>query len=246
GKIMPHFYVAPENIKGGAFVIEGTEAHHLGAVRRCQPGDVIEIFDGTGKTYRGRIDHVEKDLLRGTILHEEEPVKSRIDVRLYQAMPKGERFDWLLEKAAELGVHSVVPLVTARSVIREVSPSKRERWNRLALAACKQCGRSGLMSVEPPVPFAEAVENLPQDAFNIIPWESEETKTVAAAYREKEKTVCANVFIGPEGGFTPQEITLAEKRGIVPVTLGKRILRVETAALLSVILVMNMAGEYNG
>jgi len=243
---MPHFYVPPENISDKTFRITGEDVHHLVTVLRYAVGDKLKLFDGQGKTMIGVIDLISKDEIKGTLLRSAAMEKPGIAVHLYQAVPKGERFDWFVEKAAELGVAKVTPLITARSVITEVAEQKLERWRRLGKAACQQCGRAGLMEIEKPVEFSPLLGRgpMPVAALNIIAWESESSKTLKEAFEERKVVKEANIFIGPEGGFSVKEIELAKASGLIPVTLGTRILRSETAGLLSTILALNLAGEY--
>lgn len=241
---MPHFFVPPENITDNRFVIRGEEARHLITVRRCAAGDEIDIFDGTGRSYRGRVEFVSKDDIAGSILAEAEGVKSAAEINLFQSVPKGERFDWLIEKAAELGVASITPLVSERSVVRDFSAAKAARWERLALAACKQCGRSTLLKMNEPAALGNIKDRLAPGTLTIIPWESEEEKTVGEYFGGDERPRTVNIIIGPEGGFSAHEIGIAKAAGALPVTLGPRILRVETAALVAVVLVMQCAGEF--
>jgi 16S rRNA (uracil1498-N3)-methyltransferase len=243
-RFMPHFYVPPERIANGRFILEGEEAHHLLHVRRCKPGMIIRIFDGTGKSYSVEIDQVSKTGLSGAIVSEETAASTPVALHLYQAVPKGDRFDWLVEKAAEAGVKSIIPLITGRSVITEISPQKLERWRRLSKAASQQSARADMLEIADPLALTAALTDVNEAALNIIPWESEDTGTVADAIAARSSFTDANVFIGPEGGFTLQEIEAAKAKGVAPVTLGARILRAETAGLLASILVLNSAGEY--
>ena len=241
---MPHFYVHPENIDGKTFRITGEDVRYLAVVRRCVPGDRIKIFDGKGITMMCVIDSVSKEEIAGTILKKEEHEKAVVRLCLYTAVPKGNRFDWLVEKCAELGVAKLIPVLTERSSVREVTGAKLERWQRLSKAASQQCGRSDLLEVSKQIEFSEALKNLQPGALNLIPWESEETVTLKDAFKLNSGAKEVNVFIGPEGGFSVGEVDLALKHKLVSVTLGDSILRVETANLLSTILVLSIFGEY--
>jgi 16S rRNA (uracil1498-N3)-methyltransferase len=243
---MPHFYIPPENIHGKLFRITGEDVHYLSAVRRYATGDKLKLFDGTGKTFIGVIKTIGENEIAGEVIMSAEQDNSGINVHLFQAVPKGERFDWLVEKSAELGVTKLTPLITERSVIKEISVQKYERWQRLSKAASQQCGRGTLLEIDNPAGFAEILNKIVSlsDTLNIIPWEAENTKTLAEVYKSRHNILSVNIFVGPEGGFSVKEIELAEKAGIIPITLGKRILRSETAGLLSTILVLNQACEY--
>ena len=241
---MPHYYVKPENITNKHFVIKGDEAHHLIRVLRVRIGQELNLFDGTSKLYAGKVEDIGKDEVSGTIFASHAGFTPKIPVTLYQAIPKGERFDWLVEKGVELGLKKMVPLYTERSVTKNISDAKIARWQRVSLAASEQSGRSDIMEVTTPLTFSEAVKSVPERSLAIIPWESEITATISSAFKKADKLNEAHIFIGPEGGFTGREIDSAVSKGIVAVTLGERILRAETAGLLAVVLVLNLAGEY--
>ena len=241
---MPHFFIPPENIAGNKFTLTGDEVHHLIRVRRCTAGSTIQLFDGTGKTYNARIDEIEKNSIRGTIINETSFAPPRVRLHLFLSVPKGERFDWMVEKASELGVHSITPLVTSRSIIKNIEPPKLERWKRLSMAASQQSRRPDIMAINSPQHFPAAIAQVSRQTVNLIPWEAEEAKTLDEYAPAISGASGVTVFIGPEGGFSADEIRQAEDRGLMPVTLGKRILRVETAGLLAAILVLNCAGEF--
>jgi 16S rRNA (uracil1498-N3)-methyltransferase len=242
---MPHFFVPPKNIVDGTFILTGPEAHHLATVRRCQPGSTLQLFDGTGKTYVGTVKTVSHNELSGTVVLEKETPGPKADIRLYNAVPKGDRFDWLVEKAAELGVTALIPIITERSVVKDISSAKVDRWNRLSLAASQQSGRRDIMQVSAPTPFDAAVGSVISPAVGVIPWEGEEARTLREIPSLSQAGTAVSIFIGPEGGFSSQEIGRAVNSAIIPVTLGQNILRVETAGILATVLVMNLAGQYS-
>lgn len=242
---MPHFFIKPQNISATQFKLDGDEVRHLVTVRRCAAGDTLRLFDGTGKTYVVRVDVVDRGSISGAVLSIDEPPVPSLKLHLYCAVPKGDRFDWLVEKAAELGLSSVTPLVTERSVMRDIAPSKVERWKRLAVAACQQCGRSNLLDIRQPQSLNAAIDALAGSACVLMPWEAEETLSVEQAFvRLPSLPADVALIIGPEGGFSPAEVDRAQRCNAAPVTLGPRILRVETAALLAAILVLDQAGSY--
>lgn len=240
---MPHFFVPPEHIEGGTFILTGPEARHLFTVRRCRPGSVIGLFDGTGKTYVGTVTAASPQEIKGAVVEQACAAPPRAAIRLYNAVPRGDRFDWLVEKAAELGVAELTPLVTERSAVRHVPPAKVERWNRLSRAASQQSRRNDIMRVNDPLPLSAAVAQVVPPTAGIIAWEGEDTRTLHEAVGDASAGPIA-MFVGPEGGFAAGEIECASAAGIVPVTLGSNILRVETAGLLTTILVLNAAGRF--
>ena len=232
---MPHFYVNPKDIKDKSFVIENEQFHYLSTVRRFSAGDEINIFDGLGNSYKARIDNIDRTTMKGTILSSKTFVLPKIKVSLYTAIPKGERFDWLIEKAGEIGISKIVPVIYLRSVVKELSENKIERYKKISISASSQSWRADIMPVDKPVKFNEAAEKLSRekDTLNVLPWESEENKKILSLLNENKYVKNINIFIGPEGGFDKTEIDVALKNNFKTVTLGKNILRVETAAIVA-------------
>ena len=232
---MPHFYVNPKDIKDKSFVIENEQFHYLSTVRRFSAGDEINIFDGLGNSYKARIDNIDRTTMKGTILSSKTFVLPKIKVSLYTAIPKGERFDWLIEKAGEIGISKIVPVIYLRSVVKELSENKIERYKKISISASSQSWRADIMPVDKPVKFNEAAEKVSRekDTLNVLPWESEENKKILSLLNENKDVKNINIFIGPEGGFDKTEIDVALKNNFKTVTLGKNILRVETAAIVA-------------
>lgn len=232
---MPHFYINPQNIKNNTFTVEGEQFHYLTNVRRFHEGEEINIFDGLGNCYKARIDTVEKKKLKGTVLSSKTFIPPETDVCLYTAIAKGERFDWLIEKASEIGISKIVPVIYLRSSLTDFSPNKLERYKKISISASSQSWRGDIMTIEMPVKFYDAVEKLSnkKDTLNIVPWESEQNIGIIELLKENKILKNINIFIGPEGGFDNKEIELALKNNFKTVTLGKNILRVETAAIVS-------------
>lgn len=235
---MPHFYINPKDIKDNSFIVEDEQFHYLSTVRRFSVGNEINIFDGLGNSYKARIDIVDKKQIKGTILSSKTLILPNKKVSLYTAIPKGERFDWLIEKASEIGISRIVPTIYTRSVIKELSTNKIERYKKISISASSQSWRADIMPIETPKKFSEIVETLNQkNTLNILPYESEEKDTI---YKVVENNKHINIFIGPEGGFDNMEISLALKNNFKIVTLGKNILRVETAGIVAASIVLTM------
>ena len=168
-------------------------------------------------------------------------------VNLYTAIPKGDRFEWLIEKAGELGISEIIPINAKRSVNTSFSENKLERYEKISLAASSQCGRNDIMKINEPADFKKACQKAASENFtNIIPWESagEESSSIADIFQKSGAKQGVNIFIGPEGGFENEEIDFAQNLGIKTVTLGENILRVETAAITASVLVLNALGTY--
>ena len=241
---MPHFYVNPKDIQDKSFIIENEQFHYLSNVRRFSVGDEINIFDGLGNSYKARIDNIDKKNMKGTILSSKTLVLPNKKISLYTAIPKGERFDWLIEKASEIGVSKIVPVIYVRSVVKELSENKLERYKKISISASSQSWRADIMPIEKPTSFIETAETVSnqKDTLNMLPWESEEDKNILTVLNENKKIKNINIFIGPEGGFDKTEIDVAIKKGFKTVTLGKNILRVETAAIVASSIVTAMTG----
>ena len=237
---MPHFYVNPKNINGNNFVVDNEQFHYLANVRRFNIGDTINIFDGLGNSFVAKIEKIEKKQISGKILSSKTFQLPGKKVSLYTAIPKGERFDWLIEKSSEIGVFKIVPVIYERSVVKYFSENKMERYRKIAMAASSQSWRADIMQIENPIRFSEILNTLKEqkNSLNILPYESEEENNILSLKFSSVKNI--NVFIGPEGGFDNREIEIAMNNNFKIVTLGKNILRVETAALVSSSVVMAM------
>ncbi len=231
-------YVPPESISGSHAVFRGDPARHLITVLRKKPGDDIVLFDGQGTEYDATIERIDRDVVAATVRGKRVRCHAaRPAVALYAAVPKGRRFDLIVEHATELGADTIAPLMTDRTVVRmEVGSvdNKIERWRRIAVAAAEQCRRATLPRVTPPLSFPEAVEQLSESAFSILarsvaqqPPFHEILEELDAAHNE------VRIFIGPEGGFTSEEVARAEDAGLRFASLGENILRTETAAMAS-------------
>jgi 16S rRNA (uracil1498-N3)-methyltransferase len=235
---MSHFYLNPENIEGNFFTIKDEQAHYLINVRRFKVNDEIMLFDGAGNSYKALITAISKTEIKGNILSSSYQAPN-FEVNLYCAIAKGERFEWLIEKAAELGIHSIVPINTTRSVRTNFSENKARRFKNLSISASSQCGRGDIMEIFPPVDFFETAKKVSQkkDFINILPWEGENSFSIKDLSLNKNLRN-VNIFIGPEGGFENREIDFAKSLNFQTITLGKNILRVETAAITASILVL--------
>jgi 16S rRNA (uracil1498-N3)-methyltransferase len=213
----------------GAVELDGAEAHHLAAVCRLRPGDAVCLFNGDGHEYLAIITRVERRRVLLEVRGIETP-KRELGFRLEVAapLPKGDRAQFLIEKLTELGATAFVPLKTARSVINP-SEAKLEKLERYVIEASKQCGRNVLLAVEPLASWQDYCrrDSLPPRKVLADPWGG----ALASA------GLATVVAVGPEGGFTAEEVEAGRAAGWQVVTLGPRILRIETAALALAILV---------
>ena len=242
---MPRFFVPPEQIQNQKFTLLGSEARHAALVLRKKIGDVIDLFDGKDMSYEGKIGSIAPDRIDGVILSEAKGKQtSKVKLILCQGLIKGPKWDWLVEKACEVGVTRLVPLLTARTIIKPAKQEANDRWKRIALAASKQCGRPDVMDVSAPQLFANVFSGLPKESLLLIPWEKENTMTIKQACQNKSHP-SGYLFIGPEGGWESQEVDLAVRHGAIPVRLGPTLLRSETAGLVAATLVLSELGVYS-
>lgn len=245
---MRRFFVEPGALDGTTVSIDGPLAHRLAKVLRLKPGERVAFFDGSGTDVVTTLSSVgDKAVSCDVIERVPGPAESPTAVHLYQSITKGDRFEWLVEKATEIGVSRIVPLVTARAVVKTAGEGNRiDRWRRIAVEAAEQCGRSRVPAIEGPQPFASAVESSP--GVRLLPFESADdlAPSIAAVLHDRIDELYAlsavSIFIGPEGGFEDAEVAAAQSYEASVVTLGQRVLRSETAGLVAATLVMQACG----
>lgn len=221
-------FYCPDPPVGGRFTIEGDEARHLVRVRRLGLGDRVELFDGRGAASTAEVTSVGRDRVELIVVGE--PLADRVlpcRLTLATAVPKGERFDWLVEKATELGVARLLPIVTERSVV-DPRAAKLERLRRHVIEAAKQCGRNRLMELDRPIPWATLVAAGEGDV-RLLAHPGGLVRGSWPLGRQAQSVILA---VGPEGGFTDAEVNEARDRGWSIVGLGPTILRIETAGLV--------------
>ncbi len=214
--------------------LDGDEAHHILHVKRAKPGTKITLFDGMGFEYRAHIAEILHDKVR--VLIEQSRAVNReapVDITIAFSIPKGKHAPFLIQKCAELGIRTLIPVFCKRSVvdIRNTAGEKIERWNKIAIEASKQCRRNFITRIENLMTFADLVNNMRHFDLSLIACTEPHAKTLKCLVREypaAKKIVC---IIGPEGGFTGSEIESAKEAGCISVIIGSSTLRVETAAI---------------
>lgn len=240
---MHHFFVNPEQVYNKEIMITGPDVNHIKNVLRMKPGEQVEINDGEGIRYLCELEGFEPEGIRLRILNTwkadtELPSK----IYLFQGLPKGDKMELIVQKAVELGVYEVIPVSTKRAVVKldeKKAEKKTARWNGIAESGAKQSGRSRVPRVADVMKFADALTLAEELDVVLIPYEKargmQETRNVIGQIAPGQSV---GVFIGPEGGFEEQEVRQAMEHGVVPVTLGRRILRTETAglAILSILM----------
>lgn len=229
---MSRFFVRPEDVRGNEILVSKKEAHHILNVMRLSEGNEIAAFDGTGKEYIGRILGADRKGLRIAIDKINKPdIKNSIEVELYQSLPKRARMDFIVEKATELGVNAIVPLITERTIARhgDRGPGKQSRWQNIAISAAKQCGRLDVPAVKKVVYFKDALKRIGEFDKTLMACLYEGTEHIKNTVLNFKGRIL--VMVGPEGDFTPKEIEAARSAGARLVSLGRLVLRVDTAAL---------------
>lgn len=226
---MPRFFLPPSAWNETPF-LDGDEAKHLAQVLRIQPGATVTVFDGRGNHAEARVLSVSKQRVDLMLELSECTSVPLPEITLAQAIPKGKNMDWIVQKAVELGVSRIQPLVTRHTV---VSPGgeKAEKWRRTALEACKQCGQFTIPVIEEPLGFADWLAARPPADLEIIASLAENPRNFRETLGSRPDARSVTIAIGPEGDFSPEETNAALAAGFIPVTLGDLVLRVETATM---------------
>lgn len=232
---MYKFFVDNNSIIDNKVFIYGENANHIINSLRCKIGEKIEISSGDGFDYLCSIEEVLKDKVIAKIIdcfgNESEP---NIKITLYQGLPKAEKMELIIQKCVELGIDEIVPINTNRTIVKldGKEDKKLKRWNKISEVAAKQSRRGKIPKIQPIINFDKAIKEAFKNNLNIIPYEKETKNNIKSIIKNfKGKNI--GVFIGPEGGFSEKEIELAINNNIMPITLGKRILRTETAGFIT-------------
>jgi 16S rRNA (uracil1498-N3)-methyltransferase len=261
------FFVGPGAIRGDRVELDGQVAHQIRAVLRLHPGDTIELLDNSGWSHTARLVEVGKARVTGEVVGRSRPeTEPRVRVELYQALLKGQKMELVLQKGTEIGVARFVPVVSERCVSRPGAGEmgrKLERWEAIVREAAEQSGRVILPEVAQVESFESACRLAARADLALIAWEDERSSGVGEALRAAGLGAEAGhdapagagasgggahvaLLVGPEGGFSSDEAALAREAGLRVVTLGPRILRAETAALVAATLVLGGTGELGG
>ncbi len=251
---MHRFFLPPSAFAGPIVTVRGAQAHQIRRVLRLRPGDRVIFLDNTGRSYEAALaGYGDGDASFEVVEERREGREPATRIRLFQAVMKGERFDWLLQKGTEAGIHTFVPVVCERNVVGDLEAieGKRERWERIIQEAAEQSGRALLPILARPRRLQQALherfdgENGPP-ALRLIAWEEEREQGLRGALGDcnGRRGQCIELFIGPEGGFTHAEIESARASGAVPVSLGPRVLRAETAGIVAAGAILFACGDF--
>ncbi len=240
---MRRFYIDKNAIKADQVVISGKEAHHIKDVIRLKPGDRFIGFDGAGRSYTLRI----LDCVMDVSAKIEKVSSSKIaipEILLCCALPKKGKMDYIIEKATELGVTDIVPMITSHTIVKVDKVSglnKHRRWKKVALEASKQCGRDTLPTIHGVTNFKDALKMTEKLGYKnrLMPYVCESTVHIKDALCKKQGKTA--IFIGPEGDFSEEEIVIAKDYGFKTVSLGELVLKVDTAAIFAISLIHSIS-----
>lgn len=248
---MHRFHIPPGTANGAEVVLSPEESHHALRVLRLGSGDAVTLLDGAGVEARGEILATDKRAVRIAVRERVVHPPLPCAVTLLQALPKGRLMDSIVEKATELGAARIVPLLTEHTVSRpdeNHAANKLEKWRTTALEAVKQCGNPWLQRIEAPVTFAEFLRRKECFELSLVASLHPGARPIRAIFAEfqaqtRRRPVSVAVWVGPEGDFTPQEIATLVASGVRPITLGRLVLRCDTAAAAVLALALNEAAE---
>ena len=246
---MHHFFVEPSQIQGNHIFIDGPDVNHIRNVLRMNPGEEVNVTDGSGeKVYRCAIASIGEDKVELNIMWaQEKGMELPSKIYLFQGLPKSDKMELIIQKAVELGVYEIIPMATARAVVKldqKKAAAKVKRWQAISESAAKQSKRLLIQEVKEPVKFSEALKLASDLDVRLIPYELAEgmdgTRRIIQSVKPGQSVA---VFIGPEGGFEEAEVELAKEAGFQAITLGRRILRTETAGMTVLSILMYQLEE---
>jgi 16S rRNA (uracil1498-N3)-methyltransferase len=243
---MPVYFVQSAQIRDGKVRMTGDLAHHLRDVLRLREGETLDLVDEERRRYRVSLERVSPEGLTGGVLAMTRPVPPpSFELILAQGILKKPKMDWVVQKATELGVSRIIPVVTERTVVRPEADRigrQEQRWGKIAREAAQQCGRPDIPEVCGPADWARPEDSLLSADRRIVLWEREEGRLLGDVLRDDRTFRTLLIAVGPEGGFSPGEIERAREAGYVVAGLGRRILRSETAVIAALAVIQYELG----
>ncbi|MDD3894104.1 MAG: 16S rRNA (uracil(1498)-N(3))-methyltransferase [Syntrophomonadaceae bacterium] len=246
---MHRFFVTADTIRDNLIEIDKEQTHHIEKVLRLKNGDYLELFDGAGNEYICRIHGNRNGLILAEIeKHYFRANQPAVQVVLAQGIAKGEKMDYVIQKAVEIGVYAIIPFVSERTVVilnEQKARQKVSRWQNIAREACKQSGRNVIPEIKPIVKLPQLM-NYVQDKRAVMLYEGEKNiglRDILIKYKDSLNVQSLTVMVGPEGGFSPAETELAQNNNVILAGLGSRILRTETAGLVAASIILYAAGD---
>ena len=245
---MSHFFVTSGQITGDELTIVGEDVNHMKNVLRMRVGEAFTAADEEGVFYHCEVETLEKEQVTAKIMWKEQGTSELSSkIYLFQGLPKSDKMELIIQKAVELGAYEIVPVTTKRAIVKldaKKEASKLKRWQAIAEGAAKQSGRMLVPKISEVKTFVEALQMAQALDINVIPYECargmEATREIFGSIKPG---MSVGIFIGPEGGFEESEVEKAQEMNVRPVTLGKRILRTETAGLTTLSILMYLLEE---
>ena len=242
---MPKYFVEPENIKDNNIIITGEDVKHISTVLRAKLGDVLEVCNGCSEDFECKIKEISKEQIELEIVSKKPCyAEPKAKITLFQGLPKADKMELIIQKCVEIGIDKIVPVATERSVVKlndKEKIKKVERWQKISLSAAKQSGRGIIPKIEDVISYNEAIKVAKTMQKAIIFYENEakrELKEILKNIKDEE----IGIFIGPEGGFANEEINKAKTEGLETASLGERVLRTETAAVVATAILLYELG----
>jgi 16S rRNA (uracil1498-N3)-methyltransferase len=240
---MNHFFIDPQHIQESKVLFPSDVSHQIVRVLRLKMDSTVMVLDNHGHQFEVRLEKLDVQQCIGKIMQtlkiETEP-ETRL--HLLVAMTQREKFEWILQKSCEIGVHKITPIMSERSIQIPVSvfQKKKERWERILKEAAEQCRRGMIPALNAPLQIQAAIHD--PAPIRLFAWENEQNQRLNDLF-ENQNSAEISLLIGPEGGFSEQEVESANSLGWIPFSLGKRILRMETAAVVASALILNQCGD---
>lgn len=242
----PRIYFPHKLEPGDEIELSENDSHYLRDVLRLKKGERITLFGNPGFEYGSEIANASKEVKVKVLEAILRPAREVVRITLAQSLPKTDKMDLIVQKATELGAHRIAPFVSSRSIPvlgPEKAKQRRERWQKIALEAARQCRRPDVPEVGPVVSFHEMLEDAADTDLKIIFWEEEQGATIKKVLGEHAGDSIV-IAVGPEGGFSPDEVAAASARGFIPTTLGKQVLKTETAGLATLAIIQYDRGIF--
>jgi 16S rRNA (uracil1498-N3)-methyltransferase len=242
--LMPKFFINKEQVENKSIIIVGEDANHIN-VLRYRVGDTLEICDGDYLDYVVQIESISKNEVITKIVSEcKSESEPKVKITLFQALPKKDKMELIIQKCVELGIYEIVTVVTDNSIVKQTDKydNKIERWQKISETAAKQSGRSIIPKITKTITFNAAVERLKNMDKSFLAYEKEE-KLLDRDIFSNKSIQNIGLFIGSEGGFSKEEVDICKDNGIYTISLGSRILRTETAGFTALIILLFLNGD---
>lgn len=239
---MYQFFVPEEQVAESVITILGSDVNHIRNVLRMKQGETVRISTKSGENYLCALKQIEEQSVMAEIVEKMPDTELPCSVYLFQGLPKSDKMELIIQKAVELGVHAVIPVSMKNCVAKldeKKAVAKQKRWQQIAESAAKQSKRSIVPEITAPMTYRNAVAFAKEFQIKLVPYENERGMTATKeAMLHIKPGDCVGIFIGPEGGFAPEEIAYAKESGMQPISLGNRILRTETAGFTTLAILM--------